>query len=189
THTPALFKEAVREAALLLNNGEVVALPTETVYGLAANAFNAQAVKKIFSIKGRPLLNPIIVHVASREMALQCVAEWPGTGEKLATAFWPGPLTLVLRRSSQIPDVVVAGGPTVGVRCPSQPLMQEVIRTCIFPLASPSANRSNELSPTTAGHVQKSLGQNIPLIVDGGPSRVRIESTVVDLSVHPPRLS
>jgi L-threonylcarbamoyladenylate synthase len=188
TQTPELFQAAVRRAAALLRAGEVVGLPTETVYGLAANALDAQAVMKIFKIKGRPANNPIIVHVASLEMARRCVAQWPALADKLAKAFWPGPLTLVLPRAAAIPDVVTAGGPTVGVRWPSHPLIQAVIRECGFPLAAPSANPSNRVSPTTAGHVRKDLGDKIPLIVDGGQSQVGIESTVLDISVSPPRV-
>src|SRR5215469_3951053 len=135
THTPALFKAAVRRAAELLRAGEVVALPTETVYGLAANALDPQAVSRIFAIKGRPAHNPIIVHVASLDLARKCVADWPALADKLARAFWPGPLTLVLPRANSIPDVVTAGGSTVGVRWPSHPFIQAVIRECGFPLA------------------------------------------------------
>lgn len=172
----------------LLRSGEVVALPTETVYGLAANALDARAVTRIFEIKGRPAHNPIIVHVASRPMARRCVADWPSLADKLATAFWPGPLTLVLARAAGIPDVVTAGGHTVGVRWPSHPFIQAVIRECGFPLAAPSANPSNHVSPTNAEHVRKHLGQRVQLIVDGGQSLVGIESTVLDLTFVPPRL-
>jgi len=186
--TPAQFDEAMRRAAELLRAGQVVALPTETVYGLAANALNAEAVRRIYEVKGRPAENPIIVHVASLPMARRCVSAWPQVAEKLAAAFWPGPLTLVLPRSQEIPPLVTAGGPTVGVRWPSHPLIQAVINACGFPLAAPSANRSNQLSPTTAEHVRKSLGAKIPLIIDGGPSHVGIESTVLDLVSEPPRL-
>jgi L-threonylcarbamoyladenylate synthase len=171
THTAALFQVAVKRAAELLRAGEVVALPTETVYGLAANALDARAVARIFEIKGRPANNPIIVHVASLEMARRCVANWPAAAEKLARAFWPGPLTLVLPRANEIPDIVTASGQTVGVRWPSHPFIQAVIRECGFPLAAPSANPSNQISPTNADHVSKGLGGKIPLIVDGGQSR------------------
>ena len=188
THTPDLFTQAVAQAAEELRRGAVVALPTETVYGLAANAFDAQAVQQIFTIKGRPAHNPIIVHVADKTMARRCVAEWPALADKLAAAFWPGPLTLVLPRSQEIPDAVTAGGPTVGVRWPSHPIMQAVIRACGFPLAAPSANPSNEISPTNAEHVARGLGKRIALIVDGGHAQVGIESTVLDLTVSPPRL-
>jgi L-threonylcarbamoyladenylate synthase len=185
THTPALFAAAVKRAVELLRAGEVVALPTETVYGLAANAFDEKAVAKIFQIKGRPANNPVIVHVAGIEMARRCVNRWPGSADQLARAFWPGPLTLVLPRAKEIPDVVTAGGATVGVRWPSHPFIQTVIRQCGFPLAAPSANLSSRISPTNAEHVRNQLGGKIPLIVDGGQSQVGIESTVLDLSVNP----
>jgi L-threonylcarbamoyladenylate synthase len=186
--TPAQFQAAVRRASELLRAGELVALPTETVYGLAANALDAKAVAKIYEAKGRPSLNPIIVHVASEAMAARCVLAWPETAARLAAAFWPGPLTLVLPKSPVIPDVVTAGGGTVGVRWPSHPFIQAVIRECGFPLAAPSANLSNMISPTNAGHVRKALEGRIPLIVDGGPSQVGIESTVLDLAGTPPRV-
>ena len=188
THTPALFAAAVQVAAERLRAGEVVALPTETVYGLAANALDANAVAKIFQIKGRPAHNPIIVHVASNEMAAACVDSWPELATKLSHAFWPGPLTLVLPRGKNIPDNVTAGGETVGVRWPSHPFMQAVIRECGFPLAAPSANLSNQISPTNAEHVRRQLEDQISLIVDGGQSQVGIESTVLDLTANPPRV-
>jgi len=188
THTPRLFEEAVVRATELLRAGEVVALPTETVYGLAANALDSKAVARIYEIKGRPSHNPVIVHVVDQNMAQRLVLNWPPTAEKLARAFWPGPLTLVLPRSKAIPDIVTAGGPTVGIRWPSHPFIQAVIRRCDFPLAAPSANPSNEVSPTTAEHVRRSLGRKVALIVDGGQSQVGIESTVVDLTVDPPHV-
>jgi L-threonylcarbamoyladenylate synthase len=188
THTASLFHAAVKRAAELLRAGEVVALPTETVYGLAANALDADSVMRIYEVKGRPAHNPIIVHVADMDMARRCVAHWPKAAGLLARAFWPGPLTLVLPRSPEIPDVVTAGGPTVGVRWPSHPFIQAVIRECGFPLAAPSANPSNQVSPTSAAHVSKGLGSKIPLIVDGGQSQVGIESTVLDLSTEPARV-
>ena len=186
THTPALFQAAVKRAADRLRAGEVVALPTETVYGLAANTWDENAIANIFQIKGRPANNPIIVHVASVEMAKRCVASWPANADNLAKAFWPGPLTLVLPRAKEIPDNVTAGGATVGVRWPGHPLIQAVIRECGFPLAAPSANLSGRVSPTNAGHVRNQLGHKISLIVDGGQSQVGIESTVLDLTVSPP---
>ncbi len=188
THTPELFQKAVRLAAERLRTGEVVALPTETVYGLAANALDEKAVARIFQIKGRPAHNPIIVHIADKEMARDCVARWPELAEKCSKSFWPGPLTMVLPRSEIIPDNVTGGGETVGVRWPSHPFMQAVIRECGFPLAAPSANLSNQISPTNAEHVCSQLDGKIPLIVDGGQSQVGIESTVLDLSVSPPRI-
>jgi L-threonylcarbamoyladenylate synthase len=188
TDDAGLFDRAVSRAAELLRAGQLVALPTETVYGLAANAWDAAAVRRIYEVKGRPPENPLIVHVASLEMARRCVSAWPALAGKLAAAFWPGPLTLVLPRAEGIPPIVTAGGATVGVRWPSHPLMQAVIRACGFPLAAPSANRANELSPTNAAHVRKSLGSLIPLIIDGGQARIGIESSVVDLVSTPPRL-
>ena len=211
THTPELFQKAVLRAAELLRAGEVVALPTETVYGVAANALDEQAVAKTFQIKGRPANNPIIVHVAGNEMAKRCVKKYPAEAEKLAKAFWPGPLTLVLERLGApasrrrlevsklagetpalpdfyIPDIVTAGGETVGIRWPRHPLIQAVIRECGFPLAAPSANLSGCVSPTNAEHVRQQLGGKIPLIVDGGQSQIGIESTVLDLTVSPPRI-
>lgn len=171
-----------------LSRGEVVALPTETVYGLAANALDEAAVRRIFEVKGRPMRNPIIVHIADLTMARACVSTWPELADRLAAAFWPGPLTLVLRRARAISDTVTAGGATVGLRWPSHPFMQAVIRACGFPLAAPSANRSNKVSPTNAGHVARSLGDRIRLIVDGGQSQVGLESTVLDVTVAPPRV-
>jgi len=188
THTAALFAVAVQRAAALLRAGEVVALPTETVYGLAANALDPKAVARIFEIKGRPAHNPIIVHVASLDLARNCAGSWPQSAGHLARAFWPGPLTLVLPRSMIIPDSVTAGGGTVGIRWPSHPFMQAVIRECGFPLAAPSANLSNQLSPTNAGHVLKQLGDRLPLIVDGGQAQIGLESTVLDLSSATPQV-
>lgn len=188
THTPALFEAAVARAAALLRAGDLVALPTETVYGLAANALDPAAVAKIFAAKARPADNPVIVHVDGPGMARRCVADWSGTAERLARAFWPGPLTLVLPRAPSVPDIVTAGGPTVAVRFPAHPLVRAVIRACDFPLAAPSANMSGRLSPTNSGHVQKSLGDRVALIVDGGQCQVGIESTVLDLTTAPPQV-
>jgi len=188
THTPALFTTAVGRAAELLRAGEVVALPTETVYGLAANALDARAVARIYEIKGRPAHNPIIVHVASLEMARRFVENWSVAADKLAKAFWPGPLTLVLPKVHEMPPIVTAGGITVGVRWPSHPFIQAVIRDCGFPLAAPSANLANQLSPTNADHVRRQLGEKLRLIVDGGQAQVGIESTVLDLTASPPRV-
>jgi L-threonylcarbamoyladenylate synthase len=188
THSSELAAAAVQEAASLLRAGELVVLPTETVYGLAANARDVRAVRKIFEVKGRPAQNPVIVHVAGFEMARRCVGAWPRAAEKLARAFWPGPLTLVLPKAADIPDIITAGGSTVGIRWPAHPVFQAVIEACGFPLAVPSANTSGQLSPTTAGHASRALGDKVALVLDGGPSEIGIESTVVDLSVVPPRI-
>ena len=188
TNTPSQFAVAVQRAAAALRAGGVVALPTETVYGLAANALDPAAVARIFEVKGRPANNPLIVHVAGLEMAKRCSARWPAMANRLARAFWPGPLTLVVNRAAFIPEIVTAGGATVGIRWPSHPFIQAVIRECGFPLAAPSANLSNQVSPTTAEHVGHQLGTRIPLIIDGGPSQVGIESTVLDLTGRQPRV-
>jgi L-threonylcarbamoyladenylate synthase len=186
--SPETFEEAIKAAAALLRAGQIVAVPTETVYGLAANALDGDAVRAIYRAKGRPAENPVIVHVASRTMARSCVAEWPEHAAALARAFWPGPLTLVLPKADCIPGIVTAGGPTVGVRWPAHPFTQALIRACDFPLAAPSANPANRISPTTAAHVFADMGGRVPLIVDAGPSSVGIESTVLDLSAASPRI-
>lgn len=188
THTPALFNAAVLRASAVLKAGGIAAVPTETVYGLAANAFSPEAVAAIYAAKGRPAHNPVIVHVASAALARECSASWPALAEKLAGRFWPGPLTLVVPRSARIPDIVSAGGGTVGIRWPSHPFMQAVIRECGFPLAAPSANPSDRLSPTIAEHVIQGLGDRIPLIVDAGACNVGIESTVVDCTGTLPKI-
>jgi L-threonylcarbamoyladenylate synthase len=180
---------AVSEAAETLKRGDVVAMPTETVYGLAANALDATAVARIYEAKGRPSNNPLIVHVASVEQAQELVEDWPPEAELLAEAFWPGPLTLVLKkRATVVPAITTAGGDTVALRCPSHPVALELIRKCGFPLAAPSANISNALSPTMATHVASSLGGRIPLILDGGPCTAGIESTVLNLSGAAPTI-
>jgi L-threonylcarbamoyladenylate synthase len=184
----ASFLRACERAAELLSADEVVALPTETVYGLAANAFKQSAVEKIFAIKGRPAFNPLIVHVAERKQAFECASCWPTEAETLANKFWPGPLTLVLPKSERIPKIVTAGGETVGIRWPAHPFMQAVIKRTGFPLAAPSANLSNRISPTTAAHVLDQLGGKIRLVIDAGPAAVGIESTVVDLTTGKPRV-
>lgn len=170
------------EAVALLRAGRLVAFPTETVYGLGANALDAAAVQRIYQAKGRPATSPLIVHVASIAMAKRVVSAWPDAAEKLAGRFWPGPLTLVLPKSKKVPDIVTAGLGTVGVRMPAHPLALELIRKARLPLAGPSANRFTELSPVTAEQVRRSLGAGVDLVLDGGPCRVGIESTVVSLA-------
>jgi L-threonylcarbamoyladenylate synthase len=186
--SPGIFPRAVARAHEFLAAGELVAIPTETVYGLAANALNPEAVQKIFEVKGRPARNPLIVHVGSLAMARQCVETWPPLAADLARAFWPGPLTLVLARTEAIPPAVTAGGKTVGIRWPRHPFVQALIDRCDFPLAAPSANLSGSVSPTRGEHVQKMLRGKIPLLIDGGPCVHGIESTVLDLTANPPRL-
>ncbi len=162
--------------------------PTETVYGLGANALDATAVAKIYRIKGRPSTSPLIVHVASVEAAQAIVQEWPESASRLAARFWPGPLTLVLRKRAIVPDIVTAGLDTVGVRMPDHPLALELIRQAGVPVAAPSANRFTELSPTRVEHLPESVRQAADLILDGGPSPVGIESTVLSLAADPPQL-
>ncbi len=178
----------ILNAARLLQAGELVAFPTETVYGLGANALNPTAVTAIFTAKGRPNTNPIIVHVADQTTAQELVSTWPETADVLATAFWPGPLTLVLPKSDRVPDVITAGGDTVAVRMPAHPIALRLLQEAGVPIAAPSANRSGELSPTTAQHVLASLNNRIPMILDGGPCPGGLESTVLDLCSNPPRL-
>lgn len=171
----------LRRAAELIRAGELVAFPTETVYGLGANALDADAVEKIYAAKGRPAASPLIVHVDSIEMARGLVREWPERAELLAAKFWPGPLTLVLPKKAHVPDRVTAGLDTVGVRMPANQLALALIQEAGVPLAAPSANRFTELSPTTAEHVRKSMGDRVAMILDGGATTVGIESTVLSL--------
>jgi L-threonylcarbamoyladenylate synthase len=171
---------SIKEAAERVRAGEVVAFPTETVYGLGANALDAAAVARIYELKGRPATSPLIVHVASIEMARTLVREWPPEAERLACRYWPGPLTLVLPKALSIPDIVTAGLATVGVRVPNHPLALALIREAGVPIAAPSANRFTGLSATTAEHVRETFGDAV-LVLDGGPCQVGIESTVVSI--------
>ncbi len=178
-----LIEEAeVRRAAELIRAGELVAFPTETVYGLGANALDPVAIEKIYAAKGRPPTSPLIVHVDSIEMARSLVREWPEQAELLARRFWPGPLTLVLPKQPRVPDRVTAGLDTVGIRVPANPIALALIKEAAVPVAAPSANRFAELSPTTAQHVRDSLGDRVAMILDGGPTNVGIESTVLSLA-------
>ena len=169
----------VEEAARRLAAGEVVGVPTETVYGLAANAYDPAAVARVFEVKRRPSFDPLIVHVRGRGAAHEVATHMPRAAERLAEAFWPGPLTLVLERSSAVPDLVTSGLSTVAVRCPAHPLVRRLLQRTAFPLAAPSANRFGSVSPTTAQHVVDQLGDEIELVLDGGPCTVGVESTIV----------
>jgi L-threonylcarbamoyladenylate synthase len=173
---------SLEQAAALIRAGKLVAFPTETVYGLGANALDAEAVARIFEAKGRPRTSPLIVHVDSLEMARGLASEWPGAAETLARHYWPGTLTLVLPKNPAIPDIVTGGLSTVGLRMPAHPLALELIRRAGLPIAAPSANRFTELSPTHAEHIPRGLAD---YVVDGGPARVGIESTVLSLAGAP----
>jgi L-threonylcarbamoyladenylate synthase len=179
----------IHQAVGLLRDGRLVAFPTETVYGLGANALDSGAVARIYAVKRRPATSPLIVHVASIEMAQSLVADWPELAGRLAKKFWPGPLTLVLSKfAGKIPDNVTAGLATVGLRMPAHPVALALIEAAGVPLAAPSANRFTELSPTTADHVRRSLGGDVDYILDGGPCSVGIESTVLSLAESRPVL-
>ena len=179
---------AIAEAAAVLRAGGLVAFPTETVYGLGANALDETAVRRIFAAKGRPDFNPLIVHVADADKARELVTSWPEQASMLAERFWPGPLTLVLPKRALVPDAVTAGLGAVGIRVPAHPVALALIRAARLPVAAPSANRFTELSPTSADHVLKTLSDKVDLVLDGGPTAVGIESTVLDLSGDTPRL-
>ncbi len=174
--------ESLDRAAAILRAGGLVALPTETVYGLGANALDRAAVERIFAAKSRPAWDPIIVHIASEAMLEDLVEEVPAAARRLMEKFWPGPLTLLLRRRPAVPGVVTAGRPLVGVRVPSHPVALELIRRAGVPVAAPSANRFGHISPTTAEHVLDDLDGRIDAVVDAGPSQRGVESTVFDPS-------
>jgi L-threonylcarbamoyladenylate synthase len=175
-------EDSLARAVEILRRGGLVAFATETVYGLGADARNSAAIRKVFEVKGRPVTNPLIVHVADAWVARRYVTDWPLTAGRLAERFWPGPLTLVLHKTAAIVSEVTAGLGTVAIRSPDHPLALAMLREFDGPVAAPSANRSSRVSPTTADHVQQELGGKVDLILDGGPCRVGIESTVLDLT-------
>lgn len=179
TEIKPFSEESTDNACEILRNGGLVAIPTETVYGLAANALDENAVREIFIAKGRPQDNPLIVHISDMEMLKPLVAYIPDTAKKLAEKFWAGPLTMIFEKSSIIPDVTSGGLPTVAVRMPNNEAAREIIRKCGFPLAAPSANTSGKPSPTSAFHVYEDMNGKIPLIIDGGECSVGVESTVI----------
>jgi L-threonylcarbamoyladenylate synthase len=184
--------DEIQRAVELLKAGRLVAFPTETVYGLGADAMNPEAVARIFQAKGRPSTNPLIAHIADAQTARQYVRDWPDEAQWLAQRFWPGPLTIILPKPpagpARIPGMATAGRDTVALRVPSHPIALELLRRFGRPIAAPSANRSTRVSPTTAQHVRDELGDSVDLILDGGPCDVGIESTVIDLSVEPPTI-
>ncbi len=178
----------ISRAVERLTQGRLVAFPTETVYGLGADATRADAVERVYAIKGRPARNPLIVHVSDTTMARRCVSAWTDDAEKLARAFWPGPLSIVLMKAALIPDIVTAGAGTVAVRCPDHKLTLELIAKFGKPLVGPSANPSGGISPTRAEHVRGSFTEEDVLVLDGGACTGGIESTVVDLTDTIPRV-
>jgi L-threonylcarbamoyladenylate synthase len=175
-------KPEVRRAAEVLKRGGLVAFPTETVYGLGADAASAAAMARLYAAKRRPADHPVIVHFADAETAFSWAREVPQGARKLAAKFWPGPLTLILKKSAKAGDFVTGGQDTVGLRVPAHPVAQELLRAFGGGIAAPSANRFGQVSPTTAAHVREDLGADAELVLDGGPSEVGIESTIVDLS-------
>ncbi len=180
--------EAISRAVALLRAGEVIGLPTETVYGLAGDGLNPAALARIFEVKQRPLFDPLILHFADAASAFAVVAEVPEAAQKLAERFWPGPLTLVLRKKEIVPDLATSGLPNVAVRVPVHPVAQALLRALGRPLAAPSANRFGRISPTDAQAVYAELGDAVPLILDGGPCAVGLESTVLMLAEDRPLL-
>jgi L-threonylcarbamoyladenylate synthase len=175
----------VRRAAEILRAGGLVAFPTETVYGLGADASSAKAIARLYEVKRRPADHPVIVHFASADSAFDWASDVPENARQLASKFWPGPLTLILKRSSKAKDFVTGGQDTVGLRVPSHPVGQELLKEFAGGIAAPSANRFGMVSPTTAAHVREDLGRDVDLVLEGGPSDVGIESTIVDLSSGP----
>jgi L-threonylcarbamoyladenylate synthase len=180
--SPEAAPAAIAEAAVLIRSGQLVAFPTETVYGLGADALDPAAVDRIYQAKGRPAYNPVIVHVADAGQARELAARWPSVADRLADRWWPGPLTLVVPKAIGMPDAVTAGLPNVALRVPAHPVALALLKAAGRPIAAPSANRSGQVSPTTAAHVAEGLGDAIGLILDGGPTTIGIESTVLDLS-------
>ncbi len=182
------YERALEEAKRLINDGEVIGIPTETVYGLAANALNEDAVKKIFVAKGRPSDNPLIVHIAKFEDLEPLVSEIPEKVKIMAEHFWPAPLTMIMKKSERISNVVSGNLDTVAVRMPKSDYARAIIEVCGCPLAAPSANLSGSPSPTNAKYVYDDMNGRIPLIIDGGSSEIGVESTVISFAEDPPRL-
>src|SRR5262245_18326164 len=178
----------IQEAVEALRAGELVAFPTETVYGLGANANNPDAVRKIFALKGRPATHPVIVHIDHPRYLQRWVRDMPPEAQKLADAFWPGPLTLVVKRAPAVHDVITGGQDTVAIRVPSHPVAQQLLNAFGGGIAAPSANRFGHVSPTRAEHVREEFGEQLPMILDGGECKVGLESTIVSCVGEVPRL-
>ncbi len=186
--TKYLTQTELHTAARLLKEGALVGIPTETVYGLGANGLDEAAVRGIFAAKGRPQDNPLILHIPSADWLQRYCRDIPPTAYALAERFWPGPLTMILPRKACVPDVVTAGLDTVGVRCPDHEVCRQIIRLADVPVAAPSGNRSGKPSPTRVEHMREDMDGRVDAIVDGGPCRVGVESTIIDLTCTPPRL-
>lgn len=182
------MSRTIESALAALRRGEAIGLPTETVYGLAADAANPEAVRRIFALKGRPADHPLIVHVAGAGALDDWAIDIPDAARRLAAAFWPGPLTLILRKQARVPDVVTGGQDSVGLRCPDHPLALALLGEFGGGLAAPSANRFGHVSPTTAAHVRAEFGDAVPEVLDGGDCTVGIESTIVDFTGETPRI-
>jgi L-threonylcarbamoyladenylate synthase len=186
-HNSAQLLE-IHRAAQILRDGELVAIPTETVYGLAADAKNPTAIKKIFTLKGRPANHPLIVHISGAEQLINWAMNIPDCAFSLAKQFWPGPLTLILNKRPDVPSEVTGGQHSIGLRCPNNALTLALLKQFDGGLAAPSANRFGHISPTTAQHVRDEFGARTPMILDGGACEIGIESTIVDLTQTPPRI-
>ena len=187
-NTKRLTEKDIDEAAAILRDGGLLGIPTETVYGLGANGLNPEAVAHIFEAKGRPQDNPLILHIPSADHLERYCKEIPLTAYQLAEAYWPGPLTMILKRKDIVPNVVTAGLDTVGMRCPSHPVCHAILEAADVPVAAPSGNTSGRPSPTTAAHMWEDMDGKIDAIVDGGPCSVGVESTIIDLTETPARL-
>jgi len=184
----SIISKDIQKAIQLLTDDELVAIPTETVYGLAGNVFSEKAIKHIFSTKKRPFFNPLIVHLPGVEALENVVAHVPDKATLLAAAFWPGPLTMVLKKNNKIPDIITAGKDTVAVRVPNHPVTLELLRQLPFPLAAPSANPFGSISPTKPSHVERYFKNDIKQVLDGGPCKNGIESTIVGFENNEPVL-
>lgn len=181
-------KDKVKEITKAFSDGKLVVIPTETVYGLGANGFDEEACKNIFKAKGRPMDNPLILHIADVEQIDELVSEIPQVAKDCMEMFWPGPLTMILKKSDKMSDVVTAGLDTVAIRMPSHKIAREILKDCKLPIAAPSANLSGRPSPTAFKHVDEDLNNKVDIIVDGGTSNVGIESTVIDMTSNPPMI-
>jgi len=184
----SIVSSDIKKAVSILNSDDVVAIPTETVYGLAGNIFSETAIKKIYAVKQRPSFNPLIVHIHSFEQVVELTTEFPKKAKQLAKAFWPGSLTLVLPKSDTIPNWITAGKDTVGLRIPNHPVTLELLRSLDFPLAAPSANPSNRISPTKSSHVDEYFKDKIQMVLDGGECKNGIESTIIGFENNEPIL-